>query len=103
MKLWVEPWRVAPPRGQSIMARYGCVICYVGLERFVDQWVHLANGREEKIGAPPDYWYCDAEYANANMIKNAQPPPKKVFAEKTVGWKKLKRQASQLGLSMDVG
>lgn len=85
------------------MAKYGCIICDVAHERFVDQWTLLANGREEKIGGPPDYWYCDAEYANANMIPNAQPPPKKVFEEQPVGWKKRKKQASQLGLSMDVG
>jgi hypothetical protein len=72
-KRWVQTWRVPPPSGQTILARYGGSWCFVAYKRFLNVWLLIANGTQHDIAEPPEWW-CDEDYEREHEIKNAKPP-----------------------------
>lgn len=94
MKLWVPPWRVPPPSGETILAKYGASLCFVSYSRALDRWKLVANGTEEIVEAPPR-WLCSGEYAAEHEIKGARPPAP---LEKPIVSRRRRKGSQQLSL-----
>lgn len=98
MKLWVRPWKVRPPANQRVMVKDHGSYFDAAYSPLWDRWTWLIpGGREEHLAGPPEFFWCDGEWASANRIENPVEPVK---FEKPAPIRRRRKKDQQVTLSL---